>query len=139
MGSKNTHHRPTFAEIVAEVDATPSSPLVTTTEAEPGKYSGSTLYDPDGHALVEAGSRDLSPEELRAAVLDGARLAWDDCGCGAYCNAIEWPSPADTLREAERGVPRYQKNAGVHVRLLTGNGGDVVLAAGKVRWGDLLQ
>jgi hypothetical protein len=138
MGSKNTNHRPTFADIVAEVDATPSSPVVVA-PVEPGKYSGSTLYDPDGHALVEAGSRELGPEELRAAVLDGARLAWDECGCGGYCNAIEWPEREDLVREARRSAPRYQKNAGVHVRMLTGNGGDVVLAAGRVRWGDLLQ
>lgn len=138
MGSKNTHHRPTFAEIVAEVDATPSSPVVAA-PVEPGKYSGSTLYDPDGHALVEAGSRDLSPDELRAAVLDGARLAWDDCGCGGYCNAIAWPAREDLIREAHRSAPRFQKNTGVHVRMLTGNGGDVVLAEGRVRWGDLLH
>lgn len=138
MGSKNTHHRPTFAQIVAGVDATPSS-LVTEPPVEAGRYSGSTLYDPDGHALVEAGSLELTPEQLRDAVLGGARLAWDDCGCGPVCNEIEWPAPEAVLAEAHRSTPRYQKNTGVHVRKLTGNGGDVVLAEGRVRWGDLLH
>lgn len=137
MAKKHTVHRPTLREIVADLDASPVA--ADPDDVVPGKYSGDTLYDPDGHALVEAGEHRLAPEETRAAVLAGARLAWDDCGCGGYCNEIVWPAPADLAGAAAQGAPRYGKNDGAHARLLTGNGGDVVLAEGRVRWGDLLH
>jgi hypothetical protein len=137
MAKKHTVHRPTLREIVADLDASPA-PLEPD-QVVPGKYSGDTLYDPDGHALVEAGERALTPDEVRAAVQGGARLAWDDCGCGGYCNEITWPEPSALADAAAAGSPRYGKNDGSHVRLLTGNGGDVVLAEGRVRWGDLLH
>lgn len=137
MGTKNAH-RQTIKEIVADLEQAPASPPEPVL-IEPGKYSGDTLYDPDGHALVETADDDLTPEQTRAAVLDGARLAWDDCGCGGYCNAIEWPAPTDLRREAERAAPRFRKNTGAHVQRLAGNGGDVLLAVGGVRWGDLLH
>lgn len=99
MSSKGRAKRSTFAEIVAAVQASPPK-SIEPADVTPGSYSGNTLFDLDGHALVETDGRALEPEEIRAAVLGGARLVWDSCGCGGYCNNLAWPDPVALRLEA---------------------------------------
>jgi hypothetical protein len=138
MNNNGGKRRETFAQIVAAVEAAPvlgdREPEVT-----PGLYSGETLFDLKGNALREFHDHALDPEEIRAAVLGGALLVWDSCGCGGYCNALEWPTQDELRREAEASAPRFRKNDPARVSLLTGDGGDVLLVAGGMRWGDLFR
>jgi len=138
VSNKGGPKRPTFAEIVAAVEATPPK-ILEPPNVTPGRYSGTTLYDLDGHPLDETDGLALEPEEIRAAVLAGARLVWDSCGCGGYCNNLIWPDPVALRREAVRSEPRFRKHDPARVELLTGAGGDVLLAAGGLCWGDLLH
>lgn len=138
MSNKGGPKRPTFAEIVAAVEATPPETLERS-NVTPGRYSGTTLYDLEGHPLDETAGLPLQPEEIRAAVLAGARLVWDSCGCGGYCNNLIWPDPVALRREAGRSAPHFRRRDPARVELLTGAGGDVLLAAGGLRWGDLLH
>lgn len=138
MSNRRGPKRPTFAQIVAAVEAAPL-PVVEPVVVTPGKFSGATLFDLAGNALAEVDGRALEPDEVRAAVLDGALVVWDDCGCGEYCNALIWPEPADLRREAARSAPRYRKQDRARVTRWTGDGGDVLLVSGGYRWGDLLH
>ena len=58
---------------------------------KPGVYNGSLLYDPEGRKLLLTDGRALEPAEVQSAVLGGARLMWDACGCGSYRTQLEWP------------------------------------------------
>jgi hypothetical protein len=138
MSGKGGPARETFAEIVAAVEAKPSvlpeEPIVT-----PGHYSSVNLCDLAGHPLHQVDDRTLDTEEIRTAVLDGARLVWDACGCGGYCNELEWPEVVQLRNEAAKAAPRFRENDRAHVTRLTGAGGDVLLVVGGLRWGDLFR
>ena len=138
MNSKGGSRRQTFAEIVAAVESAPTL-LPEEPKVTPGHYSGDILYDLAGHPLHEVDDRALETEEIRTAVLDGARLVWDACGCGGYCNALEWPESVQLRTEALKAAPRFRKNDRARVTRLTGAGGDVLLVAGGLRWGDLFR
>ncbi len=138
MNKKGGVRRQTFAQIVAAVDASPVAVDVQS-EVTPGLYSGSTLFDLHGNALREVDDHTLDVEDIRAAVLGGALVVWDSCGCGGYCNALEWPAQDRLWKEAEASAPRFRKNDRARVSLLTGAGGDVLLVAGGLRWGDLFR
>lgn len=136
--NKQRPRRQTFAEIVAVVDST-SSVLSEDVVIKPGVFNGSTLYDPEGRELVPTDGRALEPAGVQLAVLAGARLVWDACGCGGYCNDLEWPDRVALRKEAERSLPRFRKSDPVKVEVLTGSGGDVLLASGRIRWGDIFR
>ena len=136
--NKQRPRRQTFAEIVAVVDST-SSVLSEDVVIKPGVFNGSTLYDPEGRELVPTDGRALEPAGVQLAVLAGARLVWDACGCGGYCNDLEWPDRVALGKEAERSLPRFRKNDPVKVEALTGSGGDVLFASGRIRWGDIFR
>lgn len=138
MSNKGRAKRPTFAEIVAAVEAAPRT-SVDPVEATPGRYCGTTLFDLAGHALNETDGRALEPQEIRAAALAGAGLVWDSCGCGGYCNDLVWVDSFALRQEAIRSAPTFHKRNPAHVQLLSGNGGEVLLVAGDLRWGDLLS
>jgi len=130
--------RPTFAEIVAAVESNLPE-ILEPREITPGRYSGTILYDLDGIPLVETDRRLLEPKEIRAAVLAGARLVWDSCGCGGYCNDLVWPDLVALRLAAMSSAPRFRKADHARVELLTGASGEVLLASGGIRWGDLLS
>ena len=136
--NKQRPRRQTFAEIVAVVDST-SSVLSEDVVIKPGVFNGSTLYDPEGRELVPTDGRALEPAGVQLAVLAGARLVWDACGCGGYCNDLEWPDRVALGKEAERSLPRFRKSDPVKVEVLTGSGGDVLFASGRIRWGDIFR
>jgi hypothetical protein len=138
MNNKGGNRRETFAQIVAAVEAAPAR-ADREPEVTPGLYAGETLFDLKGNALNEVDDHALDPEEIRAAVLGGALLVWDSCGCGGYCNALEWPTQDELWKEAEASAPRFRKNDRARVTRLTGDGGDVLLVAGGMRWGDLFR
>ena len=106
---------------------------------KPGVFNGSTLYDPEGRELVPTDGRALEPARVQLAVLAGARLVWDACGGGGYCNDLECPDRVALRKEAERSLPRFRKSDPVKVEVLTGTGGDVLLASGRIRWGDIFR
>jgi hypothetical protein len=114
-------------------------PLPPPPAIEPGVFNGTTLYDPEGREVAPADGRSLSPREVRAAVLGGARLVWDPCGCGGYCNNLAWPDEVALRRQARLSPPRFRKNHPVDVVVLTGAGGTVLLASGGVQWGDVIR
>ena len=136
--NKQRPRRQTFAGIVAVVDST-SSVLSEDVVIKPGVFNGSTLYDPEGRELVPTDGRALEPAGVQLAVLAGARLVWDACGCGGYCNDLEWPDRVALRKEAERSLPRFRKSDPVKVEVLTGSGGDVLLASGRIRWGGIFR
>ena len=144
--NKQRPRRQTFAGIVAVVDST-SSVLSEDVVIKPGVFNGSTLYDPEGRELVPTEGRELVPTDGRAlepagvqlAILAGARLVWDACGCGGYCNDLEWPDRVALRKEAERSLPRFRKSDPVKVEVVTGSGGDVLFASGRIRWGDIFR
>ena len=136
--NKQRPRRQTFAGIVAVVDST-SSVLSEDVVIKPGVFNGSTLYDPEGRELVPTDGRALEPAGVQLAVLAGARLVWDACGCGGYCNDLEWPDRVALRKEAERSLPRFRKSDPVKVEVVTGSGGDVLFASGRIRWGDIFR
>lgn len=138
MSSKGGAKRQTFAEIVAEVDSAPVQ-FAESPEITPGLYSGGILYDLSGHPLHEVDDHLLEPDEIRASILAGANLVWDSCGCGGYCNDLEWLELASLQREAAKSAPRFRKHRAARVTRMTGTGGDVLLVAGDLRWGELFR
>jgi hypothetical protein len=138
MSNRGGRKRTTFAQIVAEVDATPRA-IIEPIAVTPGLFNGDALFDPSGNRLVEVDDRLLDPAEVHAAVLSGSRVVWDQCGCGGYCNELIWPDPAELRREANRSAPRNRKNHPARVTRWTGAGGDVLMIAGDYRWGDVLR
>jgi hypothetical protein len=138
MSNRGGQKRQTFAQIVAGIEETAPAgvePVAVT----PGKFSGETLFDLSGNRLTEVDGRSLQADEVRAAVLKGAVVVWDQCGCGGYCNALIWPDAVELRREAVRSAPRPRKNNRDRVTRLVGAGGEVLMIAGGYRWGDLLR
>ena len=138
MNNKQHPRGQSFAEIVAVVAST-SSARSAEAVIKPGVYNGSTVYDPEGRELLTTDGRALEPAEVQSAVLAGARLVWDACGCGGYCGELKWPDRVALRKEAERSSPRFRISAPVRVEILTGGGGDVLLASGGIQWGDLIR
>jgi hypothetical protein len=130
--------RQTFAEIVSAVESAPV-PVAEKLEVTPGLYSGEVLHDLAGHPLHEVDDHALDADEIRASVLAGALLVWDSCGCGGYCNTLQWPEAAALRQEASKSAPRFRKKQPARVTRMTGAGGDVLLVAGDLRWGDLFR
>ena len=128
----------TFAEVLAEA----KDDVSTTPEAEvcPGGYNtAGDLFDPVGNVLVRIGT--VTPKEAQRRIRDGARLAWETCGCGGWtgCEPIWIPDDVrNKLSVAPK--PRFVPKHGVEpwIDLWQGNGGPVVYAHGDVKWANAL-
>ncbi len=123
-------HRQTFADVVREVEETPTAP-------EP-RTGGIT--DPNGTYWLP-NKRQISPSQALALASAGASVAWDACGCGGYCG-FTWFSPEQVARLVSAGTPTIR-----HTKRRRGNisewasedGRALVVAEDAVRWADLLD
>lgn len=124
----------TFADIVAEVTATPPR----TPRVFAGFHDG-YFGDPDGNAYRLVDDQ-LSPRDAQYFARDGARVVHDPCGCGGYCG-LDWLSVRDVERLAVADPPvlRRRKHGLATLSLWQGAGGrSLIVAEGEVYWGDRL-
>ena len=120
----------TFAEIVREVEQAPSEPVK--------DYSG--VVDSSGTRWNQT-DQEISPARALRLVIEGARVAWDPCGCGGYCG-FDWFSAEDSRRLIAAGTPtvRHTKRHQGNISEWTSEDGHVlVVAEQSVRWGDLID
>ncbi|MFS0702939.1 hypothetical protein AB6N23_00310 [Cellulomonas sp. 179-A 9B4 NHS] len=118
-----------FAEVVREVREQP--PVAA---PEP-----SGVTDPDGNRW-RPGTGSITPGQAHALLEQGARAAWDPCGCGGGCG-FTWFGPQETTRLIASGTPtvrstkRHRGNLSVWT---TDDGRVLVVAEDAVRWADLM-
>jgi hypothetical protein len=131
--------RETFANIVAEVKATPAVPKdVPIGPSRDGRSWG----DLDGHeyTLVDA---ELEPDRAVDLLKHGALVVYDSCGCGGWCGSgLDWLDPADRTELMSADPPRvgFSKKAWGRLSEWRSPSGRVLIeAAVNVRWGDRID
>ena len=136
-GVGRKRRQPTFAEVVQAVRTAPAPPA-----AEPprGQLVGhDRLVDPAGREFVRI-THDVSPARALAAVVEGAQVVWDACGCDGYCG-LDWLDASQVARLVAAGAPepRRRKDRVSHLSAWVSDDGSVVLmAVADVHWGDVL-
>lgn len=92
---------PTFADLVAEVRAAPA-PVARDVGPPP-------FRDPEGRVLERVASN-VSAAAAQSAVVAGARLAWEGCGCGGGWGGCTptWLDAAARARAVAAGSPRLR-------------------------------
>lgn len=130
MGKKQ--RRATFNEIVESAtfasDSIPSPPL------RPGRVNeGGVLVSPEGATFDCIASVEV--ETVPTLLQDGARLVFDDCGCGgAYC-APRWIGIEESRTFAKKRPRRRRRSEGPSwIDHWRGTGGDIVLMHGEFVW-----
>jgi len=124
---------PTFADLVADAEAHPVAP--SSAAASPGRFNrDGDLFHPDG-TLLRLELADVSADEARVAVVAGADVAYEVCGCGGDgpCHP-QWLSP-EALADAALTAPALRgRSAPTWIDVWTGSGLRVVFAHGDVLW-----
>lgn len=83
----------------------------------------------------------ISAGQAHALVEQGARGAWDPCGCGGYCG-VTWFSPDQVSRLLAAGSPLVRstkRRRGSLSEWATEDGRVLVVAEDAVRWADLMD
>ena len=131
--AKRSGRRPSFKDIVESVEVRP------TPEAAP-------VPGLHGNVLIDAALRryelvrdDLSAEEAHALAQSGARLVWDSCGCGGYCE-VKWFSAEEVRSMASTGPPKLhrKKRHEAIAEMRADDGSCVILVNGDPKWGNAL-
>ena len=128
--------KPTFAEIVENVRATPKTPIT----VRPGTFNADgQFFDPSGTLLARTSS--ISESVAADLVADGALVVFESCGCGGGGGCIpEWidTDGLNRLRTADK--PRFVRGYGspTWIDHWTGAAGEVVFLHGDVEWGGVL-
>jgi len=128
---------PTFAEVVRAVRTAPAPPAPAPPRGE--LVGHDRLVDPTGREHVRV-AHDVSPARALAAVVEGAQVVWDACGCAGSCG-LEWLDASQVARLVAAGAPkpRRRKDRVSHLSAWVADDGSVVLmAVADVRWGDVL-
>ena len=126
-----------FAEIVAQVRATPPTPIV----VRPGTFNADgQLFDPSGTLLTRA-QDSITEAEAADLVVAGALAVFEACGCGGGGGCIpEWidADGLNRLRTADK--PSFVRGYGspTWIDQWTGAAGEVVFLHGDVEWGGVL-
>lgn len=131
-GRPKKPRKPTFSEIVRDVEALPKA--AQGRALRPGRVNADgVLASPDGEAfLLEAG--DIDPTTAQELVRGGAIIAEDACGCGGgYCSPI-WSSSRESLRLAASPPRRTKGSAPTWIDHWAGPVGAVVFLHGDYRW-----
>lgn len=126
--------RPTFRDIVAEVEQAPS----TTPVLPPGLTADGDLVDLRGRVfrLYESGT---TPPRALAAVQRGAQVAWNSCGCWDVVCGLSWYDRAARRRLAtSQPVLRPTKHRRSSIDLWTDDHTILVVANEHVEWADLM-
>jgi hypothetical protein len=128
--------RPTFRDIVAEVQRAPRQLI----DVRPGSVNGKgQLFDPHGRLLTKDHAQ-ITPADAAEQIRQGALLAFEGCGCGGSgACSISWID-APMLRALRETKPTFVKGYGspTWIDLWSGDGVAVVFAHGDVEWGDAL-
>lgn len=98
------------------------------------------VTDPEG-ARWRRTTSSINPRQAHALAVQGARLAWDPCGCGGYC-AFTWFDAADVARLVAAGPPRARRTKTRRANISEWVGDDgrsLVVAEDAIRWADLLD
>jgi hypothetical protein len=128
--------KPTFAEIVENVRATPKTPIT----VRPGTFNADgQFFDPSGTLLTRT-KNSIAESKAADLVADGALVVFEGCGCGGGGCIPEWISTDDLDRLRTADKPRFVKGYGspTWIDQWTGAAGDVVFLHGDVEWGDVL-
>jgi hypothetical protein len=129
-----TPRKPTFADIVSEVRATPAAAVDVTA----GRFSrAGQFFDPEGMLLTKTRSA-ISPTESVELLATGALVAFEGCGCGGFTGCdVTW-LPPESLRQS--GSPRFVTGFGspTWIDVWTSDSSTVVFLHGDVKWGDAL-
>lgn len=126
--SKKPDRQP-FADVIREVRESPPA-------QEP--VIGGTV-DPEGTRWLPSHSS-ISASQAHALVEQGARVAWDPCGCGGYCG-FTWFSSDETARLVAAGTPdvrQTKRRRGNISQWAADDGRLLVVAEDAVRWADLM-
>jgi hypothetical protein len=124
------HHRPTFADIVAEVESAPPP------QERSAGYYGDTVVDAAGNVYGLTAS-DIDAARARELAATGAVVIWDDCGCGGYCG-LEWLDAAEVRALVASGPPdilHKKRRRGSIAAYATDDGRPLLYVEDAVRWG----
>jgi hypothetical protein len=122
--------RATMSDLVSDAK---SSPAQQQRRRPPGIHDD-LLVDKLGvaHTLLE---RDMAPEAAVNHVKSGARVVFDECGCGGTCGYVY--STTEDLPTLTHKVPALNTHKGLTGSLSlwrSQNGDTIVLAEGPVEW-----
>ena len=101
------HDRPTFAEMVRQPTWSEQEASTTGRHAvRPGTYNrAGELFDPEGAPLRKVRD-DVTADDARRLLVEGARLVHESCGCGGHGRV-----PAALVR-GDGGLRRARRRAG---------------------------
>lgn len=125
-----------FSEILDAVMATPAAEP---SSEEPRIRADGTLFAPDGYSYTKTVS-DISSASAFKAATDGARVAWDYCGCGGYCTP-RWFDEADVAGMVAAGRPNIRRTKRAHGSIAeyrSETGRVLLLVQRDVQWGNFL-
>lgn len=103
------------------------------------RVEGPHWRGPDGVVYLPWTDR-LSPAAAVAELRRGARVAYDQCGCGGYCD-VKWltPDELDELRSAPLPDLHPAKHGIARLEGWRSPAGEVLIAAvGDVSWGGVV-
>lgn len=130
---KHDRGRPTFAEIVAEVEVQPKA--AAELPHGPGYTADGRIFGPDGR--MYEGDEDIDRDRADQLLAEGAVVLIDDCGCRGGC-AVEWVTDRSDLRARKAPKIPVRKNKHVDARISEWHADDgkaLVLYEGpKFRW-----
>jgi hypothetical protein len=125
--------KPTFADIVNEVLATPPAPI----DVRAGRFNASgQFFDPSGSVLTRVSSS-ISPADAARMVAEGALVVFEGCGCGGSAGGCV---PQWIAAEKLSGKPAFIKGFGspTWIDSWSSDASRVVFVHGDVQWGDEL-
>jgi hypothetical protein len=130
--------KPTFAEIVDQVLATPPTPIVVRAG---GFNTSGQFFAPSGEQVVLK-KTSVSPSEAAELVAAGALVVFEGCGCGGSAGGCtpEWLDTEQVARIRVAGKPEFIRGYGspTWIDYWIGESETVVFLHGDVKWGDEL-
>lgn len=129
------HHRPTFAEMVDQVQkqsaAEQSRPLAR--PSRPGIYDAGVV-DTQGH-WYDVTDDDLDDVTAFEMIRAGAVVLVDDCGCGGGCG-LQWPTSEQLAALVAAGpIRRHKKDSGSYALYRHSESGrPLLLVSEPLRW-----
>jgi hypothetical protein len=125
-----------FAEIVREVEATPSPDPPAARGA--GFLAGNLIVDEAG-TQFRCVHDEISPSRAVVLAIEGAQLVYDACGCQGGCG-LDWYDESVVRELGAKEPPRVKrKRHGNLSEFRSGDGAALILAEDAVEWGDLLE
>lgn len=132
------HDRPTFAEMVRQPTWSEQEASTTGRHAvRPGTYNqAGELFDPEGAPLRKVRD-DVTADDARRLLVEGARLVHESCGCGGHGGCPpRWfeATEVSAVLADERAAWVHDEDEGGWADVWAGAAGEVVYAHGEIAW-----